>query len=553
MFWLVLILTVWHAAAVPQLLGKAKLAEDSLKKSSRDGRHGLATVPLPIPLGVGQPAASVASLGPQWSTVDPNAVGATAGKVGTWLCGVFTAAGGALHSAKRKQQPRRRRGQPQHALVQVDNTEVEEQFEQEQAPQHEETQQQEVPQQQFALQAFPMHQFQQQQFPQLQQQQQVFLPLQQMPQAQHMPQQQQQQQPVIVGMQPVEAFVWVPIGQIGWATTPTSETAQTWISTESTQTAESSPSVSSARFSGNARQLAMPTMAMSPHNAVAWQEGGPVLMPAVAMSPTHGATWQDNQSAASSFTGPQGSVSQAPANTAKAKCTAKEAEMLVLQLKRGTEAQRKAALEHVTRVAWSLALTRHGCRVVQTAFDVASTSGRLVLADGLKGRVLEALRSPHANHVLQKCVAVLPPDRVLFVVSELSGHAREAAKHAFGCRVLERLLEHCPHWQTQGLASEVLEGVSELARHPYGNYVIQHLLEHGIPEHRRDVAIALAPEVRRLARHKIASNVVEKALTYCAEDERQLLKEAMIGSAEELASLEHSNYGSFVVKEMRRR
>jgi len=245
--------------------------------------------------------------------------------------------------------------------------------------------------------------------------------------------------------------------------------------------------------------------------------------------------------------------SEAAAKAGKSKVTAKEADALVAQLRDSDVSRRRMAVEHISRMAWAMALTRHGCRVVQAAFDAADAQSRLVLSEAIKGHVMEALRSPHANHVLQKCVAMLPPDRVRFVSEELGGHVREAARHPFGCRVLERLLEHCPHAQTQGLASEILGDVLDLCRHPYGNYVVQHVLEHGSQEDRSVIARALTPEVRRLARHKIASNVVEKVLLYCGEEDRKQLKAAMVGSPEELASLEHSNYGSFVVKEMRRR
>lgn len=60
-------------------------------------------------------------------------------------------------------------------------------------------------------------------------------------------------------------------------------------------------------------------------------------------------------------------------------------------------------------------------------------------------------------------------------------------------------------------------------------------------------------EIGRLARHKVASHVVECALLHSSPDVRQMLKDAMASNAEELASLTASNYGSFVVKEMKKR
>lgn len=231
--------------------------------------------------------------------------------------------------------------------------------------------------------------------------------------------------------------------------------------------------------------------------------------------------------------------------------TAKDADQQIKELKRNDS--RQEALARVQDSAWPMALSRHGCHIVQAALDVADKPRRLSMADAFRGRVREALKSPHANHVLQRCVAVLPPENVQFVVAEMEGFAREIARHPFGCRVLERLIEHCPRGQTERLAQEVIADVLELSRHPYGNYVVQHLLEHGTAEHRQGITRNLLPSARGLARHKIASNVVEKALTYCDDEMRQKLKQRMFSSPEELASLEHSNYGSFVVKELKRR
>lgn len=242
-------------------------------------------------------------------------------------------------------------------------------------------------------------------------------------------------------------------------------------------------------------------------------------------------------------------VSQQDANP---RWTAKDADQAVAVLKGDDAARKRELLQRLTLAAWPAALSKHGCRVLQAALDVAESTHRLAFADAFHGHVWDALRSPHANHVLQKCIELLPPRRMEFVLSELAGKARETARHRFGCRVLERLLEHdC--WRTSGLVAEVLQDVMDLATHPYGNFVVQHILEHGTDEQRCLVVEALRPEVRRLARHKNASHVVEKALQYGSQEGREQLKQAIVGDAEELLRLSHSNYGSFVAKAMRRR
>lgn len=93
----------------------------------------------------------------------------------------------------------------------------------------------------------------------------------------------------------------------------------------------------------------------------------------------------------------------------------------------------------------------------------------------------------------------------------------------------------------------------ELSKHAYGNYEVQHLLEHGSQQQRHQLLQQLICEAKRMARHKVASHVIESALVHAAHEDRQQLKAALAESVEALQSLSASNYGSFVVKEMKKR
>jgi hypothetical protein len=104
-----------------------------------------------------------------------------------------------------------------------------------------------------------------------------------------------------------------------------------------------------------------------------------------------------------------------------------------------------------------------------------------------------------------------------------------------------------------GILDEVKDDAVELSRHAFGNYVVQHAFEHGSPALRHEIVQVMLPEICKLARHKSASHCVESALLHCGEEDRQAMKQAMAGDSEELASLTSSNFGSFVVKEMRKR
>jgi hypothetical protein len=230
---------------------------------------------------------------------------------------------------------------------------------------------------------------------------------------------------------------------------------------------------------------------------------------------------------------------------------AKGAEQIMSELEEDS-VERPALIEWVIRNAWSMATNKRSCRVVQKALEVADTKDQIALAQQFRGHVWDATKSPHANHVLQLCIEVVPADGIQFVITELRGQALEAARHRYGCRVLQRVIEHCQSWQTAELVDELLCDVIVLCRNSFGNYVLKCVLEHGTPIHRKLIAEAMLPEVSRLSKHWVGSHVVQKALIYCASDEQQCLRQALLSDPEGLPSLASSQYGSFVVRELER-
>merc|ERR1711972_133988 len=122
--------------------------------------------------------------------------------------------------------------------------------------------------------------------------------------------------------------------------------------------------------------------------------------------------------------------------------------------------------------------------------------------ESMKGRVKDALMSPHEHHVLRMCIDLVQPQQLQFVVEELKVDVVNFSRHRFGCRIMERLINTCP--------------------------------------------------IQRLARHRVASHVVRYALTDCGEDGQQRLMEALSSDPDELNDLAHHHCGSFVVRQMRR-
>ncbi|CAJ1376877.1 unnamed protein product, partial [Effrenium voratum] len=156
-----------------------------------------------------------------------------------------------------------------------------------------------------------------------------------------------------------------------------------------------------------------------------------------------------------------------------------------------------------------------GCREVQTALEAASEDVRVALVAEIAGHVLDAMRCPHANHVLQKCITCSRPQHCQFIIEEImtcKGFVELASRHKYGCRIIQRLLERCSGGQVEGIAAAILSDVGGISRHPYGNYVLQNLLEHGTPAHRRKLAQELVREIVPICQDSFGSAVVAAAL-----------------------------------------
>mmetsp|Transcript_36814 Transcript_36814/g.83297 ORF Transcript_36814/g.83297 Transcript_36814/m.83297 type:complete len:413 (+) Transcript_36814:62-1300(+) len=227
------------------------------------------------------------------------------------------------------------------------------------------------------------------------------------------------------------------------------------------------------------------------------------------------------------------------------------------KLMEGLEAGGKARATAVTALRGCvvpLSFDAAGCRAVQQALHVVDRKIAVDLAAELRGHVCEAIRSPHANYVIQKVIEVLPMAQASFVADELRGMGVEVARHRYGCRILCRLLEHsASDAGPVALIDEVLGEVSGLCRHSFGHYVIQSVLEHGSPEQRQQIAAALRGELSRSVQNRNACYVIENALSYCSVEDRQALVEGLLnGGPGRLAALAQHQFGSHVVRALLR-
>jgi len=154
-----------------------------------------------------------------------------------------------------------------------------------------------------------------------------------------------------------------------------------------------------------------------------------------------------------------------------------------------------------------------GCRTVQLALDKADRGTAARLAADLAGSVLEAIRSPFGNHVVQKIIEVLSPGEVPFLLEEIDNGGVDLACHEYGCRVLCRLLEYLSHHAgVTMLVDKVLQKTEWLVGHKFGHHVVESCLEYGQSYQRQRVLKGLKRSLRRHVQSRNAAFVVVKAL-----------------------------------------
>jgi pumilio RNA-binding family len=276
-----------------------------------------------------------------------------------------------------------------------------------------------------------------------------------------------------------------------------------------------------------------------------------VMTPSGAMTPTCKQPNQFSNASTAMPSGVQSPVCWADESDDESEGDADEAcAELTAQIEAGGVA-RQAAIEALVGNVTELAFDASACRVVQKAIEFGEEEEVLSLSLELQGRVREAIRSPHANHVVQKMVEVMPASSLAFIVEEIIGAGAEFARHRYGCRVLCRLVQR--HGEASvvrmdELIGELLSDASDLARHTFGHHVIEMVLQTGSEYQRHEIFGSLITDLMRNAKNRNATYVVERALTSCDEEDRRILVEELIGTSDLLVSLVENQFGCHVAK-----
>lgn len=202
----------------------------------------------------------------------------------------------------------------------------------------------------------------------------------------------------------------------------------------------------------------------------------------------------------------------------------------------------------ISHRVWQLSQDAQGTFEVQRILKACSTEEeRGALAAELRGHVLEAVQCPHANHVLQQVIALMPASSLDFVVCELTSAGprgiTKIARHRFGCRIVEGLLVHCATAPMAAMVAALLAEVPSLSTHKYGNFVVQKLLEHAEFVQRGRLLQKIHANLATIVADFYGAAVVSKAIAQGTNAERLALARGVTAVRGLLAAFAHSRHG----------
>jgi hypothetical protein len=210
--------------------------------------------------------------------------------------------------------------------------------------------------------------------------------------------------------------------------------------------------------------------------------------------------------------------------------------------------QLELILDHVCMDLVRISLNMHGARAVQKLIDaVAATPlvGRLVKA--LEGAVVSLTQDPNGNHVIQRCLEVLPPETRHFVFRAVAEEIVAVASHRHGCRIVQRCIDAATGADRYLLEGSICTNSLMLVQDAFGNYVVQYVLGLNNPTAISCIIHAIGGRLNVLSRQKFSSNVVECCLQIaCPEDKDKMLME--IAEPRTLSELLRDVYGNYVVQ-----
>mmetsp|Transcript_147158 Transcript_147158/g.382544 ORF Transcript_147158/g.382544 Transcript_147158/m.382544 type:complete len:304 (+) Transcript_147158:120-1031(+) len=198
----------------------------------------------------------------------------------------------------------------------------------------------------------------------------------------------------------------------------------------------------------------------------------------------------------------------------------------------------------------SLAQEAQGCRQVQQALTEArDDEERMALVEELHGHIRKLSRCPHGNHVIQKCIVVMPPSSLQFIIAEIMDGVKlsSVARHKYGCRIVQSLVEHCLPEQVHDLVSHLLDEFSELIKPGFGRFVLEKLLRHVTGQQQIRLTELIEQSVPDLACHQSGCAILGAALECGDLADRCRLAEFILEASDQIAFLVDTKYGSSIL------
>jgi hypothetical protein len=161
-----------------------------------------------------------------------------------------------------------------------------------------------------------------------------------------------------------------------------------------------------------------------------------------------------------------------------------------------------------------IALNQHGTRALQKMIEFVSTDEQIqIITEALRFEVVPLIQDLNGNHVIQKCLNHLSPEKAQFIFDAVGTNCVAVGTHRHGCCVLQRCIDHASGLQKAQLVQHITMNAYTLVQDPFGNYVVQYILDLGEPAFSKPLSESFYGHVATLSRQKFSSNVVEKVST----------------------------------------
>jgi hypothetical protein len=115
--------------------------------------------------------------------------------------------------------------------------------------------------------------------------------------------------------------------------------------------------------------------------------------------------------------------------------------VIQILMQKGSEEHQKLLIDIMKGKVKELSLDMYGCRCVQKAIELGTPSQKIGILDEIKPWLKEFVDNQNANHVIQICFGVLPPQHISFILDYFKSNCLSMCRHSYGCRVMQRIIE----------------------------------------------------------------------------------------------------------------